>query len=427
MTEADWDRVVDVNLKGTFFACSRAIPELKKTQGCIINLSSDAGLVGTPETAVYTASKGGVSLLTKALAIELAPHLVRVNAVCPADIMTPMLQYQADTYGGGDPEGYFKRLLASYFAGRQGALHHAGGGRGADLLPGLAAGDADHRRQHLHRLRHLGRLRLLMSVLSDERPAGRHWMSRLPMLLLGAGVLAAALARSRSPAGVAATRPGGDWRHLAQVAGRLTKLTPRAAHGLPARRLGCARVHHRRSQLAHRDQEGGRPRRAGLQPRLDGPDLRGQSGARRDAAACAFDRAHRRQSSAATRQIPPRAAAPAGCRSPSSRPTSQHRFTQSRILTDAGEARSAHRLAHPPLSASSRTGYASNAGKLDALVARCQRARASIRSSLNLPLNLHDRPAPLDAPRGRYRQHCQRRRGRPRHPLGELRCRRSRW
>ena len=72
-TEEDWDRVLDVNLKGTFFACSRAIPELKKTQGCIVNLSSDAGLVGTPETAVYTASKGGVSLLTKSLAWEPAP------------------------------------------------------------------------------------------------------------------------------------------------------------------------------------------------------------------------------------------------------------------------------------------------------------------------------------------------------------------
>ena len=69
MTEDDWDRVVNVNLKGTFFACSRAIPELKKTQGCIINLSSDCGLVGTPETAVYTASKGGISLLTKSLAM----------------------------------------------------------------------------------------------------------------------------------------------------------------------------------------------------------------------------------------------------------------------------------------------------------------------------------------------------------------------
>lgn len=114
MSEADWDRVVDVNLKGTFFACSRAIPELKKAQGCIVNLSSDCGLVGTPETAVYTASKGGVSLLTKALALELAPALVRVNAVCPADIMTPMLENQAAAYGGGDPESYYKRLLGSY-------------------------------------------------------------------------------------------------------------------------------------------------------------------------------------------------------------------------------------------------------------------------------------------------------------------------
>ena len=119
MAEADWDRVVDVNLKGTFFACSRAIPELKKSEGCIINLSSDCGLVGTPETAVYTASKGGVSLLTKALALELAPSLVRVNAVCPADIMTPMLRYQADTYGEGDPEGYFERLLGSYAQGEK--------------------------------------------------------------------------------------------------------------------------------------------------------------------------------------------------------------------------------------------------------------------------------------------------------------------
>ena len=119
MTEAEWDRVVDVNLKGTFFCCSRAIPELKKSEGCIINLSSDAGVVGTPETAIYTASKGGVSLMTKSLALELAPDLVRVNAVCPADIMTPMLQYQADTYGGGDPDGYFKRLLTSYAQGEK--------------------------------------------------------------------------------------------------------------------------------------------------------------------------------------------------------------------------------------------------------------------------------------------------------------------
>ena len=119
MTEADWDRVVDVNLKGTFFCCRHAIPELRKSQGCIVNISSDAGVVGTPETAIYTASKGGVSLLTKALALELAPDLVRVNAVCPGDVQTPMLQYQADNFGGGDPEGYLRRLLASYPQGER--------------------------------------------------------------------------------------------------------------------------------------------------------------------------------------------------------------------------------------------------------------------------------------------------------------------
>ncbi|HMK93651.1 MAG TPA: SDR family oxidoreductase [Thermoleophilia bacterium] len=113
-TEDEWDRVVDVNLKGTFFCCRHAIPHLKKTAGCIVNLSSDAGVVGTPETAVYTASKGGVSLLTKSLALELAPHLVRCVAVCPADVMTPMLEGQARDFGGDDREGYFARLLASY-------------------------------------------------------------------------------------------------------------------------------------------------------------------------------------------------------------------------------------------------------------------------------------------------------------------------
>lgn len=117
MTEEQWDRTIDVNLKGTFFCCRHAIPELKKTQGRIINLSSDAGQVGTPETALYTASKGGVSLLTKSLALELAPYLVGVNAVCPADVMTPMLEGQARDFGGGDEEGYFKRLLSGYAQG----------------------------------------------------------------------------------------------------------------------------------------------------------------------------------------------------------------------------------------------------------------------------------------------------------------------
>ncbi|MFC2164480.1 SDR family NAD(P)-dependent oxidoreductase [Acidobacteriota bacterium] len=118
-TEKEWDWVIDVNLKGTYFMCARAIPELKKTKGCIINLSSDAGLMGLKGAAIYCASKGGVVLLTKALAVELAPDLVRVNAVCPADIMTPMLKYQANTYGEGNPEAYYKNLLSNYPQGEK--------------------------------------------------------------------------------------------------------------------------------------------------------------------------------------------------------------------------------------------------------------------------------------------------------------------
>jgi NAD(P)-dependent dehydrogenase (short-subunit alcohol dehydrogenase family) len=114
MTEEQWDRTMGVNLKGTFFACRYAIPHLAASEGCIVNLSSDAGLVGTAETAIYCASKGGVSLLTKALAMELAPSGVRVNAVCPNDVDTPMLAGQARDYGGDDPKGYLRALLAKY-------------------------------------------------------------------------------------------------------------------------------------------------------------------------------------------------------------------------------------------------------------------------------------------------------------------------
>ena len=114
MTEADWDRVVDVNLKGTFFVCSRAIPALVESGGCIVNVSSDAGLWGNKGAAVYCASKGGVTVLSKALAVELAERGVRVNVVCPGDVDSPMIEYQARTFGGGDPDGYLRDLLAAY-------------------------------------------------------------------------------------------------------------------------------------------------------------------------------------------------------------------------------------------------------------------------------------------------------------------------
>lgn len=112
--EADFDRVLGVNLKGLFFLSASAVPYLVETGGCIVNLSSDAGLQGNAGAAVYCASKGGVSLLTKAMALELAPRGVRVNAVCPGDVDSPMIRYQAETFGGGDPDAYLRGLLAEY-------------------------------------------------------------------------------------------------------------------------------------------------------------------------------------------------------------------------------------------------------------------------------------------------------------------------
>jgi NAD(P)-dependent dehydrogenase (short-subunit alcohol dehydrogenase family) len=112
--EEDFDRVLGVNLKGLFFLSAAAIPHLERSSGSIVNLSSDAGLQGNAGAAVYCASKGAVSNLTRALALELAPRGIRVNAVCPADVETAMLRYQAEAFGGGDPEGYRQRLRENY-------------------------------------------------------------------------------------------------------------------------------------------------------------------------------------------------------------------------------------------------------------------------------------------------------------------------
>ena len=113
-TEDDWNRCIDVNLKGAFFLCSYAIPALKASRGAIVNVGSSAGVVGNAGSAIYCASKGGLTLMSKSLALELAPFGVRVNVLCPSDIRSPMLDAAAAQYGGGDPDGYARALLAQY-------------------------------------------------------------------------------------------------------------------------------------------------------------------------------------------------------------------------------------------------------------------------------------------------------------------------
>ncbi|MGA0848720.1 MAG: SDR family NAD(P)-dependent oxidoreductase [Chthoniobacterales bacterium] len=111
-TEAEFDRVFAVNVKSAFFLLSRALPHLKATRGHATIISSDAGIQGNAGAAIYSASKGAVSNLVRAVAREVAPDLVRVNAVCPGDADTPMLHGQAEA--SGDPPAYLRKLLAGY-------------------------------------------------------------------------------------------------------------------------------------------------------------------------------------------------------------------------------------------------------------------------------------------------------------------------
>ena len=91
MPEADWDRMFDVNVKGIYHCVNAAMPAfLKKHQGCIITVSSMWGQVGASCEAAYSATKGAVIALTKALAKELGPSGIRVNCVAPGVILTDM-------------------------------------------------------------------------------------------------------------------------------------------------------------------------------------------------------------------------------------------------------------------------------------------------------------------------------------------------
>ncbi|MBL4700169.1 MAG: glucose 1-dehydrogenase [Phycisphaeraceae bacterium] len=112
----DFQMLINLNLTSTFMGCKFALPHLLKTQGSIINMSSEVGLIGQEQAVSYVSSKSGQVGLTKALALDLAPQGVRVNAVCPAGVMTPLMQEWADTQY--DPEAALQMVDSWHPIGR---------------------------------------------------------------------------------------------------------------------------------------------------------------------------------------------------------------------------------------------------------------------------------------------------------------------
>ena len=105
---ADWDRIIAVNLRGMFLVAQTVSRHMvERGGGVIINMSSTNGLAGEEDYAHYNASKGGVLLLTKTMAVELGRHGIRVNALCPGYIRTPLNEAMSASIGGAGFEAAY--------------------------------------------------------------------------------------------------------------------------------------------------------------------------------------------------------------------------------------------------------------------------------------------------------------------------------
>jgi NAD(P)-dependent dehydrogenase (short-subunit alcohol dehydrogenase family) len=118
-TAAEWQELCAVNLTGTFLCCRAVIPAMRRGGGgAIVNVASELGLVGSPRSAMYSATKGAVVQLTRALAVDHAADHIRVNCVCPGPVDTPLLRRGIER--AADPEAKLLREVGSTLLGRLG-------------------------------------------------------------------------------------------------------------------------------------------------------------------------------------------------------------------------------------------------------------------------------------------------------------------
>jgi NAD(P)-dependent dehydrogenase (short-subunit alcohol dehydrogenase family) len=120
----DFEKLLRLNLTSTFMGCKLAVPHLRNTRGSIINMSSEVGLIGQAAAPSYVTTKAGQVGLTRALALDLAPEGIRVNAVCPAGVMTPLMQEWANTQY--DPQAALKMVDSWHPLGRMATIEEIG-------------------------------------------------------------------------------------------------------------------------------------------------------------------------------------------------------------------------------------------------------------------------------------------------------------
>lgn len=135
-TVAEWQELCAVNLTGTFLCCRAVIPAMRRGGGgAIVNVASELGLVGAPRSAMYSATKGAVVQLTRALAVDHAADHIRVNCVCPGPVDTPLLRRGIER--AADPEAKRLSEISSTLLGRLGRPEEI-----ASVIHFLASGEA---------------------------------------------------------------------------------------------------------------------------------------------------------------------------------------------------------------------------------------------------------------------------------------------